>query len=406
MNGHLPELKILHVIQSLDERQGGTVSVLKGLALSQVVAGHHVAVYTTAGNNDEPSAETFLSSGGVAVFTFPVLFRPMLFSWLLYTHLRNRIVDYDMIHIHGLYRFPVTYAAWLARARRLPCIICPHGSLDPFLYKQSRFGKWAVPLKRLYERLFDIPNLHQASAILYTAKEEMERAAFLELRAPAVIIPNGINWSHYASLPERGAFRNHIKLNACVPLVLFLGRINFKKGLDLLVPAFARVLKKVPEARLALVGPDNDAYGLKVQKWCWEQGIADKVIFAGYLGLEKVKQAYVDADVFVLPSYTENFGMTVVEAMACGCPVVISDQVNIWREVKEDGAGRVVGLDPLEIAEAICRVLQDKKGAEEMGRCGRLAAERCYSWPQIVEPLTDVYRKLIEANAARHRTGN
>lgn len=327
----------------------------------------------------------------------------LLFSRSFYTHLQNEIANYDILHIHGLYRFPVTCAAWLARTRKIPYIICPHGSLDPFLFRQSRFGRWAVPFKRLYERLFDIPNLHRASAVLYTAKEELERAAFLKLRAPAVVVPNGIDWSQYTSLPERGLFRNRFKLDAETPLVLFLGRINFKKGLDLLVPAFARVLKKVPAARLTLVGPDNEAYGVKVQKWCREQDIADKVIFVGYLGPKEVKQAYVDADVFVLPSYTENFGMTVVEAMACCCPVVISDQVNIWREVQEEGAGLVVGLDPVEIAKAICRVLKDKESAAEMGTRGRLAAERRYSWPQIVDQLTDVYRKLIEDNTAKRR---
>jgi glycosyltransferase involved in cell wall biosynthesis len=262
----------------------------------------------------------------------------------------------------------------------------------------------AVPLKRIYERLFDFPNLNHASAIHYTATEEMERASFLKLRAPAVIVPNGIDWRRYAMLPSRGVFRNRIGIDFRTSLLLFLGRINFKKGLDLLVPSFAQVLEKIPNARLAIVGPDNEGYGVKVRQWCREQGIAEKVIFVDHLGLHDVIQAYVDADVFVLPSYTENFGMTVVEAMACGCPVVISDQVNIWREVQEEGAGLVVSLEPAQIADAICRVLEDKEAAREMGRRGRSAAERRYAWPQIVEQLTDIYRRLIaEKTAGRRR---
>jgi len=117
----------------------------------------------------------------------------------------------------------------------------------------------------------------------------------------------------------------------------------------------------------------NEGRGAKVRQWCREQGIADKVIFVDHLGPEEVKQAYVDANVFVLPSYTENFGMTVVEAMACGCPVVISDQVNIWREIQEERAGLVVGLEPGNIANSICRVLLDKDEAGGMGRRGRVA---------------------------------
>jgi len=113
-----------------------------------------------------------------------------------------------------------------------------------------------------------------------------------------------------------------------------------------------------------------------------------------YLGPDEVKQAYVDADVFVLPSYTENFGMTVVEAMACGCPVVISDQVNIWREVQE-GGGVVVGLDVEAIAEAIVEVLSDSEKARERGAGGRAFVRERYAWPRIVEELTRVYESII-----------
>lgn len=120
----------------------------------------------------------------------------------------------------------------------------------------------------------------------------------------------------------------------------------------------------------------NEGYGQKVRRWCREQEIEDKVSFVGHLGPQDVIQAYVDADVFVLPSYTENFGMTVVEAMACACPVVISDQVKIWREVQGDGAGIVVRLDPQEIAQGILRTLTNKEEALLMGWRGRDAARR------------------------------
>jgi glycosyltransferase involved in cell wall biosynthesis len=178
--------------------------------------------------------------------------------------------------------------------------------------------------------------------------------------------------------------------------LLFLGRINFKKGLDLLVPAFALVALKYPGARLAVVGPDNEGFVSKVRRWCVEKGIKDKVFFMDYLGFEKVKEAYVDADVFILPSYTENFGMTVVAAMACGCPVIISDQVNIWREVQETGAGVVARLNPHALAKSLCRVLDDIGAAQDIGARGRAVAEKRFAWPPIVDQMTQVYRGLIE----------
>jgi len=399
-------LNILHVINTLDARYGGPVSVLLGLARAQVAAGHQVSIYTTTNGKQRGACFTSVSAltefGGVAC-NCSTAYTPMLLSISFLSLLNREITHFDIVEIHGLYRFPLAYAAWLAQKRGVPYMIRPHGALDPFLHKQSRFGNMALPLKRIHERLFDIPNLNHASVVHFTAKEEMERSAFLKLRAPAVVIPNGIDWREYASLPERGSFRGCLGIEAQTPLVLFLGRINFKKGLDLLVPGFARVLESFPDARLAIVGPDNEGYGAKVRLWCREQGVDDKVVFVDHLGPEKVKRAYVDADVFVLPSYTENFGMTVVEAMACGCPAVISDQVNIWREVQEEGAGAVVGLDPPEIANAVCRVLSNKEAAGEMGRRGRNAAERRYAWPRIVEQITQTYREAIEAAAAKRR---
>jgi glycosyltransferase involved in cell wall biosynthesis len=367
------------------------------MARYQAEAGHKVAICTT--NVDFPKGTLMVPSGepvskdGTLIWHFPVQFRPLLVSIPLWLWLRSEIMSFDIVHIHGLYRFPGTAAAWWARRAGVPYLIMPHGSLDPFLYRQSQYN---LPLKRIYERLFDIPNLNRAAAVYYTAEEEAQRAAYLKLRAKPVILPNGIDWERYRRLPPKGCFRRRINLNDKVPLVLFLGRINFKKGLDLLVPAFAQVVVKHPDARLAIVGPDNEGYGSKVRRWCKEQGIKDNVFFVDHLSPENVKEAYADADVFVLPSYTENFGLTVVEAMACGSPVVISDQVNIWRKVQEAGAGIVIGLDPCALAEAICRVLEDKGAAEVMGVRGRVAAEKCYAWPRIVKQMTGLYRELIK----------
>ena len=388
----------------MSPRHGGPAILLKALAGEQARAGHEVTLCTT--NQDYPSGHMDVPTNNpvkednLTIWYHKAYFAPLLFSIRLTFWLRRSITAFDIVHIHGLYRFPVTYAAWQARRAGVPYLICPHGSLDPFLYRQSRYN---LLLKRVYERLFDIPNLHHAAAIHYTAEEEAQLTAFLGLRAKPVIVSNGIDWGSYEDLPLRGAFRGPLGLSAQTPLVLFLGRINFKKGLDLLVPAFSSVVEQCPEARLAIVGPDNEGYGGKVRQWCGEYGIEDKVFFMDYLGPEEVKQAYVDADVFVLPSYTENFGMTVVEAMVCGCPVVVSDHVNIWREVREERAGLVVRLDPGETAEAICRVLADKEAAGEMGRRGRMAVERKYAWPRIVDQMTQVYREVIEEAALKRQ---
>jgi glycosyltransferase involved in cell wall biosynthesis len=393
------QMKTLHVISDLNPRSGGPNSVVRALSDYQARARIDVTVCTSNWKNStNKNISEYLGSrkNDVSFKIFPS-WSPLLISTTMNKWFRNNIKSFDIVHIHGLYRFPVTSAACWARIAEVPYLICPHGSLDPFLYKQSRYN---ILLKRIYERLFDIPNLNHAAAVHYTAEDEAKRAAFLKLRSMPVVVSNGIDWESYNHLPAKGKFRQHLGIDAKRPLVLFLGRINFKKGLDILVSAFSRVLLKNTNARLAIVGPDNEDYGLKVRQWCREQGIHDKVFFVDHLEAENVKEAYVDADVFVLPSYTENFGMTVVEAMACGTPVVISDQVNIWREIQETGAGVVVCLDPCAVADAICMVLEDKQTAEAMETRGRVAAKNCYAWPHVVDQMTQVYQELI-ANSPR-----
>ncbi|WP_291521267.1 glycosyltransferase [Acidithiobacillus sp.] len=388
-------MKVLHVIESFAPRYGGPVSVAMALACAQAHVGHDVTVCTT--NLDyphgvlRPPGRATICHNRVQVLYFPAQFRPLTFSAQLKHFIKNNIATFDIIHIHGLYRFPPTYAAYRARKQKVPYVITPHGALDPYLYTKSSRN---VLLKRLYERWFDLPNLHGAGGIHYTAEDERQRAAFLGLRAPSFVIPNGVDWGQYAQLPARGAFRATLKLGDA-PLVLFLGRLHPKKGLDLLIPAFETIRRRVAGAQLAIVGPENDRFGQQVRAWVAERGLAEAVHFVGHLDGADVIQAYVDADVFVLPSYTENFGMTVVEAMACALPVVISDQVNIYAEVAQSGAGLVTRCDSDEVAEAVIALLVDPDRKGVMGWAGREAARTRYSWPNIVDALSREYASVI-----------
>jgi glycosyltransferase involved in cell wall biosynthesis len=179
-------------------------------------------------------------------------------------------------------------------------------------------------------------------------------------------------------------------------IVLFIGRLHHKKGLDLLIAAFDRLRSTRPDARLLIAGPDADGYGAKVRGWVRDRGLDDLVLFAGMLEGGDVVQAYVDADVFVLPSYSENFGMTVVEAMACQTPVVISDQVNIHAEISEAGCGLVVPCDADRIATAMHKVLENETGRKTMGVAGRLTARQRFAWSAIVERVISRYADVIK----------
>jgi len=335
----------------------------------------------------------------VPVLYAAVQFQPLRISLPLARYLNRYVKSFDIVHVHGLYRFPPTYAASIARRAQVPYIIRPHGALDPYLYaKSSR----SVSLKRLYERWFDFPNLNAASAIHYTSEEERRRASFLEIRAPSFVIPNGLSWERYRNLPPRGWLRAHVGIGES-PIVLFLGRLHFKKGLDLLIPAFDAVRRALPSARLVIVGPENDSYGENVRRWVVERHLHHAVHFVGHLEGPDVIRAYVDSDVFVLPSYTENFGMTVVEAMACRLAVVISDQVNIHEDVACASAGLVTRCDAGELAQALITLLSDVGRRRALGAAGRKLVRENYTWTTVVEKLTREYEAVLRQ--AKRRKG-
>lgn len=389
-------MRILHVIATLAPSSGGTTEVLRGLASAQADAGHEITVCTTDRGNPVgvrlPASyfKTFYGAA-IALKAFPVAYGPLLVSVSLARWVRTHVHAFDLVHVHGLYRFPVTFAAREARRQGVPHVIQPHGSLDPFLYSTSSRSVW---LKRLYERWFDWPNFHGAGAIHYTATDERERTSFLAFRAPSFVVPNGLNWEQYRVLPVRGALRGRLGLGDA-PIVLFLGRLHFKKGLDLLIPAFDALRRIAPDAQLVIAGPENDDYGTQVRGWVQARGLDRVVRFIGSLQGVDVVQAYVDADVFALPSYTENFGMTVAEAMACALPVVISDQVNIHADVARAGAGLVTRCDADEVAAALRALLGDVGRRSVMGSAGRRFVEAHYTWRAIVSDLTTEYQAVV-----------
>ncbi len=388
-------MKVLHVIPTMSTRYGGPAFFVKDIARFQALSGLKVSVFTT--NTDYPRGILNVPLDapeivdGANFYYFAVQIRPMLVSLKMAYKLIRTLKNYDIVHIHGLYRFPSTFAAFLSRKYKIPYIIKPHGSLNPFLYKQSAYNLFA---KRAYEKLFELPNLNHATAIHFTSDKEKENTSFLNLRSPGFVASNGIDWTKYTKLPPRGKIRKRLGLND-EPIILFLGRINFKKGLDILIKAFAHIVRLFPQAVLVIAGPDNEGFGAKVKRIIEELGLAPKIFWLGMLYDNEVREAYVDADIFVLSSYTENFGLAVVEAMACGLPVVISDQVNIYDDIRRSMAGKVVALDSQLVAQAVAAILKDRKAAAQMGGSGRCFVKNSYDYRIVVEKLTKIYTQVI-----------
>lgn len=389
-------MKILHVLFDLAPSSGGPAKAGVEMCNALAKAGNIVSIYTTDYKNSEFSGQTVCSEDQVEITYFPID-KWSISKWpvsLALAHaIRKNIQYYDIVEIHSLYLFHTLVTAYYCRKYNIPYLIRPHGSLDPFLRKKNRF------VKAIYHFLFENRNLNRASAIHYTAEDEKNLAHFpLKIKAPAIIVPLGLNANDYANLPKKGRFRSKYPDLADKIIILYLGRINFKKGLDLLTKAFQRIAVNHPEARLVIAGPEDKGYGDKVHQWVQDYGIADKTIFTGMLLGEEKLAAFVDADLFVLPSYTENFGITIIEAMACGVPVVITDKVNIWREITNVQAGEVIQCNVPELESAIVKLIEDQLLRERYGSNGRRAVPEKFTWESTVQQLITEYQKIILIN--------
>jgi len=382
----------------LGAKAGGPTRVIIDLTTAQADLGYDITVVST--NQDFP-AKTLVDEievraqfvSNIQVFLFPVEFVPLLVSLKMGRWLKSNVCKFDIVHVHGCYRYPTTMTARHARLSRVPYIIRPHGNFDPFLINKS---SRSVLLKRVYEQLFDFPNFRKASGIHCTANEELQTVNQLNFGAPGFVIPNGVNWSSYEHLPERGAFRARLGVPQNAPLILFLGRINLKKGLDLLIPAFAQLRRQYPLARLVIAGPDNEGYGARVRTMIDEENIRDAVIFTGAIFGQDIQSAYQDSDLFVLPSYGENFGMTVIEAMACGTPVLVSDQVNIFEDVVASGAGLAVPCEVQPLAAAMIELIGDHARRSAMAARARPWIKAHYVWSSIARGLDERYRSIMQ----------
>jgi glycosyltransferase involved in cell wall biosynthesis len=328
-------MRILHIMPSVDPRGGGPTEGVRQRGLRLVEMGHAVELVTL----DDPAAPH------VAAYPLPVHalgptrgrygYTPRLVPWLV-AHADR----YEAFVVNGIWQYH-SLAAWRALTRLgRPYVVFTHGMLDPWF-------KRAYPLKHLKKWLYwpwaDYRVLRDAAAVLFTSEDERQlaRQSFWLYRASEQVVAYGT-----AEPPQDRERLREVFLAAHPQLrgkriVLFLSRIHEKKGCDLLVQAFAEVAAADPTLHLVMAGPDPDGWVPRLRAMAADGGVAERVTWSGMLQGELKWGAFHAAEVFALPSHQENFGIAVVEALGCGVPVLISDKVNIWREVEADGVGLV-----------------------------------------------------------------
>ncbi len=412
-------MKILHISPTYfpAHRYGGPIKSVHELNKGLVKLGADITVYTTnmdsSGVLDIPLYQE-VNVDGVRVWYFPITFRPWEYSYNLHRALSKNIKDFDIVHITSVFLSASTLGAYYARKFKKPYIISPRGN---FMQEPLKFSSLK---KKIYINLIEKRNLAEASAIHFTI--EKEKDDYLKLGLPlrkAIIIPNSLDMGKFNTITRDSIeFRKKFNIPVDKKVILFLGRLHPIKGLDTLIPAFAEVLKKEPKAILVLAGPDDGHYRSKIEAIIAEQrglnadfrGLANNIsvnqsnqhksasyniIFTGMLlGNDKIA-AYRESDIFVLPSYSENFGMVVVEAMAAELPVVITKGVGISNEVEKAGAGIVVEKDVNQVAEAILKILNNPELAKKMGENGRKLVETEFSGEKVAEKWIEEYNKIL-----------
>lgn len=326
-------MKLLHVIPSLSPATGGTAEALRQLAAVSPEAGVEPEIVCL----DEPD------SNWIGSFATPVHAlggcsgkygrSPRLREWL-----ESNVGRFDGLVAHGIWTYPTLAAARACRGR-IPWAVFTHGMLDPWF--QRRY-----PLKHLKKRLYwpiQYPVLRDARAVLFTSRLESELApqSFRPNKWTSLIVPFGTNSPPPDEEAQRAAFQAALPQLQGRRFLLFLSRIHEKKGCDLLVEAFASVAARQPEMDLVIAGPDQTGLQASLIALAERLGIASRIHWPGLLTGDVKWGALRACEAMVLPSHQENFGVVVAEALACGRPALISNQVNIWPEIKESSAGLV-----------------------------------------------------------------
>jgi len=392
-------MKILCVVPSYFPafKYGGPTASIHNLNKSLVKRGIEVTVFTTNVGLEKTPVNSELNVDGVKVFyfNFTKIFEFLgpsgwQFSRPMSLALKNKLKDFDLVYLSAIWNYPTAIAAHYCRKYKKPYVVSTRGALYPFAVKSKAWKKW------LYYKLVSQRDLKNASAVHYTTADEMEKChSFLGLKNKAFVAPNVIDFSDYLNLPPKNQFRDSYKIPGDKKIVLFLGRIHFIKGLDTLIPAFARVADKNPQAVLVLAGGDEDGYRKTVEDLVKKHDLENRVIFTGMITGKEKTSALQDADVFVLPSYSESFGMSAVEAMYFSLPVVITENAGIASDIARAGAGIVIKKEETPLENAISKILNNPDLAGKMGKQGRKLVETEFSGLAVADKFIRVYNEIL-----------
>jgi glycosyltransferase involved in cell wall biosynthesis len=405
-------LRILQIVPSISLVYGGPSQMVLDLSEALASQGVEVTVLTTDSNGDfgqlplDVPLDKPVAQDGYQVRYFRCSpFKRYKFSLDLLRWLWRHASEFDLAHIHALFSPVSTGAAAIARQKKLPYILRPLGTLDPADLRKKR------RLKQIYGRLLERPNLAGAAGIHFTSVREAKISERFGISTTDIVIPLGVRppqplllrGEKEGVMPTKAKARTELGIPDHWSLVLFMSRIDPKKGLNLLIPALERLLAEELKFHFVLAGtnPQDPDYENQIQEQIKASPLASCTTITGFVTGELKAALLQDADLFVLPSYYENFGIAVAEAMVAGTPVAISNQVHIWEEVKGAEAGWVYPCEVDALTEVLGKALQDVGEQKRRGVNAREYALRNYSWDAIALAMIQAYQQILEVRGKR-----
>jgi len=379
-------IKVLHVTTSLSRLGGGVSTAIWGMTRFQRQFG---AAPSIAGIEDQYTQQ---DTAGLNVRYYAgQLFGPPVLGYSddLRRHLMEEVERVDVVHDHGLWSLAGMQAGSLARRWKIPRIVTPHGMLEPWALARSPWKK------RLAMMLFQHKHLDRAACIHALCESEARNIRCLGFRNPIAIIPNGINVEEYANLPDPTRLHHRFPQLQGQRLVLFLSRIHPKKGLPHLLRAWATLANEFRGWKLVIAGNDEGGHAVEMNKLASELGLHDSVLFTGPAYGEEKRRMFAAAQVFALPSFSEGFSMVILEAAACGLPVLCTPSCN-FRELQAAGGSIEVQPDVESTAEGLRKLMSmSDDERREVGAKAKKVVEEGYRWEAVTQRMVDVYWWMV-----------
>lgn len=386
----IKQIHICQVVASINENTGGSANAIAYLA--QALSQQNICSHLFTLDYQEHGKQTSITD--VILHSYPATklakyvrgFQPNVSLALQ----KLALTELHLIHNHGLWMFPNLYARQAAMSNDLPLVISPIGMLEAWSLKNSWFKK--LPAWFLYEN----QNLKSATAFHATSYEEAQSIRKVNLRQPIATIPNGVHLPNLSNKPNREVLVNIFPELADKKWLVFLSRIHPKKGLDNLLLVWKTLANQFPDWHLIIAGPDLIGYQAELEQMTAELGLGQKTTFTGMLSGQYKASALSNADLFVLPTHSENFGIAIAESLSYGVPVVTTKGAP-WQDLEHYGCGWWIDDTQQALADALVEGMEmSSQERQIMGLKGRSLVETKYAWDAIAKEMASVYQWILD----------